>query len=241
MGSYSRAVYIPSGRVRVNFLTQITVNVGYSPQIMLNPFQQARFQISVPDPATLPDDNGLEIAFAGRSNAGKSSALNAITGQKALARTSKTPGRTQHIVVFELDQDHRLIDLPGYGYAKVSRKIIQKWQHALNLYLTTRQSLGGLVLMSDSRHPLKDADLQMLDWCHEANMPVHVLLTKADKLSRGQAHSTWHQCDKLLKDRYAQVSSQLFSSKSGTGLDQARQFLHHWLYPDKDPLETAEK
>jgi len=201
---------------------------------MPNPFQQAQFHLSVPDPAKLPTDTGLEVAFAGRSNAGKSSALNAISGQKTLARTSKTPGRTQHIVVFELDHDHRLIDLPGYGYAKVSRKIIQKWQHALNLYLTTRQSLYGLILMSDIRHPLKDSDLQMLDWCHDANMPVHVLLTKADKLSRGQAHSTWHQCEKRLQKDYQQVTTQLFSSKSGTGLDQAREVLASWLFSDGD-------
>lgn len=204
---------------------------------MPNPFQQARFQLSVPDPAKLPADVGLEVAFAGRSNAGKSSALNAITAQKTLARTSKTPGRTQHIVVFELDRNHRLIDLPGYGYAKVSRKIIQKWQHALNLYLTTRQSLCGLIMLSDIRHPLKDSDLQMLDWCHQANMPVHVLLTKSDKLSRGQAHSTWHQCDKLLRSRYLQVSSQLFSSKSGVGLEEVRKFLYQWLHPDEAPLQ----
>ncbi len=201
---------------------------------MSNPFQQAQFHLSVPDPAKLPADTGLEVAFAGRSNAGKSSALNAISGQKALARTSKTPGRTQHIVVFELDKDHRLIDLPGYGYAKVSRKIIQKWQHALNLYLTTRQSLYGLILMSDIRHPLKDSDIQMLDWCYQANMPVHVLLTKADKLSRGQAHSTWHQCEKRLQQDYHQVTTQLFSSKSGAGIDQARELLSSWLFSDED-------
>jgi GTP-binding protein len=203
---------------------------------MLNPFQQVQFHLSVPDPSRLPADTGLEVAFAGRSNAGKSSALNAITAQKSLARTSKTPGRTQHIVVFELDPDHRLIDLPGYGYAKVSRKIIQKWQHALNLYLKTRQSLCGLIMLSDIRHPLKDSDLQMLDWCQEANMPVHVLLTKADKLSKGKAHSVWHQSDKLLKSRYSQVSCQLFSSKSGTGLEDARKFLYQWLHPETAPL-----
>jgi len=208
---------------------------------MLNPFQKAQFLVSVPDPAKLPPDQGLEVAFAGRSNAGKSSALNAITGQKSLARTSKTPGRTQHIVVFELDQAHRLIDLPGYGYAKVSRSIIEKWQQALNLYLTSRRSLCGLILLSDIRHPLKDSDLQLLDWCQYASMPVHVLLTKSDKLSRGQGQSILHQCSKLLKSRYTQVSCQLFSSSSKAGLEDARALLDQWLHPEDGQQSVHEE
>jgi len=182
-----------------------------------------------------PPDEGLEVAFAGRSNAGKSSAINVITNQQGLARTSKTPGRTQHIVFFTLDTERRLVDLPGYGYAKVPAAIKAHWQHTLELYLAERQSLQGVMLMMDVRHPLTEQDQQMLHWCQVAGMPVHVLLTKADKFSRGKAGGVLQQvrayCDKTYQDEFAQplVSLQLFSALKKTGVEEAHQQLDRWF------------
>jgi len=176
-------------------------------------YRQTQFLLSAPAPEQLPADRGAEVAFAGRSNAGKSSALNAITDQKALARVSKTPGRTQQINVFPVgdaileaaivdrhDSDHeivdrhdpayRLIDLPGYGYAKAPPAMRAHWQEALPRYLETRKSLRGLILIMDVRHAMGPLDTQMLDWCAAANLAVHVLLSKADKISRGAAGNT---------------------------------------------------
>lgn len=178
--------------------------------------------------AHVPPDNGLEVAFAGRSNAGKSSALNTLCGQKSLARTSKTPGRTQQLVFFELDKTRRLVDLPGYGYAKVSNKMQQEWERTLDEFLETRQSLKGLVLVMDSRHPLKEFDRQMLEWCAYKGMPVLVLLTKADKLKKGPAQSTLLQVQKALQ-ALPDVTVQLFSSLKNLGVREARQHICHWL------------
>ena len=193
-----------------------------------NPLQQARFLLSAPDLGHALADTGLEVAFAGRSNAGKSSALNTLVGQKSLARTSKTPGRTQHLVFFELDETHRLVDLPGYGYAKVTPKVQQYWRETMEAYLSQRQALRGIVLVMDVRHPLTDYDQQMLSWCDYNNMPVHILLTKADKLKRGPAQNT------LLKVRrdlagYPNTTVQLFSSLKKQGVDQAREQVLTWL------------
>jgi GTP-binding protein len=149
-------------------------------------YQQAQYFLSTHHFHQLPADVGREVAFAGRSNAGKSSAINAIVGQKSLARTSKTPGRTQQIVFFKLDEERRLVDLPGYGFAKVPLKVKEHWQQLLEKYLHTRESFQGLILMMDIRHPLTEFDQQMLLWCQLSNMPVHILLTKADKLSPWQ-------------------------------------------------------
>lgn len=194
-------------------------------------YRAARFTTSAAKLSQLPTDEGWEIAFAGRSNAGKSSALNRITGQKSLARTSKTPGRTQLINFFELDTQRRLVDLPGYGYAKVSEDIKLRWQQTMEQYLATRESLRGLVLLMDVRHPLKDVDQQLLNWCWHVGMPVHVLLTKADKLKRGAAQSS------LLKVKHeieagspaGLTSVQLFSATKGTGLDDVYRVLDTWL------------
>jgi GTP-binding protein len=193
-----------------------------------NLLQRARFLLSSPDMAHVPPDNGLEVAFAGRSNAGKSSALNTLCGQKSLARTSKTPGRTQQLVFFELDKTRRLVDLPGYGYAKVSNKMQQEWERTLDEFLETRQSLKGLVLVMDSRHPLKEFDRQMLEWCAYKGMPVLVLLTKADKLKKGPAQSTLLQVQKALQ-ALPDVTVQLFSSLKNLGVREARQHICHWL------------
>jgi len=193
-----------------------------------NPFSAISFLTSVPSPTMAPADTGAEVAFAGRSNAGKSSALNAITGRRALARTSKTPGRTQHLVFFALDEHTRLVDLPGYGYAKVPDHVRKKWGQAMADYLQSRQSLQGLVLLMDIRHPLTDFDQQMLDWCQHANMPVHILLTKADKLKRGPAQNALLKLRKTLAE-YPAVSLQLFSALKKQGIEDAQSVLRRWL------------
>ncbi len=195
---------------------------------MQNPFSSINFITSVPDPTQAPPDTGAEVAFAGRSNAGKSSALNAITGRKALARTSKTPGRTQHLVFFGLNEETRLVDLPGYGYAKVPEHVKQKWGQAMADYLQSRQSLQGLVLLMDIRHPLTEFDQKMLDWCQHTDMPVHILLTKADKLKRGPAKSTLLKIKGILT-KYPEVTIQLFSALKKQGVEETRSVLTQWL------------
>jgi len=197
--------------------------------IMKNRYQHTRFLLSSPDSAHAPADSGLEVAFAGRSNAGKSSALNVITGQKALARISKTPGRTQQINFFTVDDQRRLVDLPGYGYAKVGRNIKNQWQRHIAGYLETRQCLQGVILMMDIRHPLKEFDRQLLGWCHAAGLPVHILLTKADKLKRGPAQAALLQVEKFLAEHISGASVQLFSALNRTGADEARAVLDNWL------------
>jgi GTP-binding protein len=166
-----------------------------------------------------PPDEGVEVAFAGRSNAGKSSALNAITGRKDLARTSKTPGRTQLINFFALNERQRLADLPGYGYAKVPEKMRAHWRQLMERYVETRASLGGIVLVMDSRHPLTEFDRQMLEWTSAQNLRTHLLLTKADKLSRGESASTLKKVRAAVGDG---ATSQLFSAVAKTGVDEAR-------------------
>ncbi len=192
-------------------------------------YQQARFLTSVPEVRLAPPDHGAEVAFAGRSNAGKSSALNAITRQKALARTSKTPGRTQQLNFFAIDDGHRLVDLPGYGYAKVPEKLKLQWQRGLTRYLETRRSLRGLVLLMDCRHPLTDYDVQLLTWCRHAGLPVHVLLTKADKLNRGPAGSTLLAVRQRLAALHPYSSVQLFSALARTGVEEVCAVLDAWL------------
>lgn len=156
----------------------------------VNPFRIASYVLSAHELKQLPRDAGIEVAIAGRSNAGKSSAINTFTDQKALARTSKTPGRTQQIVIFELDENRRIADLPGYGYAKVPLKLKAHWRKIMQRYFETRSCLKGVVLVMDIRHPMREFDQQMLSWCHAEEVPCHILLTKADKLKRGPAQST---------------------------------------------------
>jgi GTP-binding protein len=195
-----------------------------------NPFRLAQFLTSAHEPRQLPADNGAEIAFAGRSNAGKSSALNAICDQTGLARTSKTPGRTQLLNVFvlgdpALDATRRLIDLPGYGYAKVPEKMRDHWRIAIDAYLRERESLTGVVLIMDARHPLKEFDQQMLGFCRDIGLSCHVLLTKADKLSRSEAAQTLVALRKECTAQGWPATAQLFSSLAKTGLDEARMAL----------------
>ena len=185
---------------------------------MENPFRQAQFLQSGTKLTQLPQ-GGSEIAFVGRSNAGKSSVLNALTQQKGLAKTSKTPGRTQLINVFTLNPQERLIDLPGYGYAKVPAEVKNAWQQMLHQYLEERDELLGLIIIMDIRHPLKELDEAMISWAIDSHLSVHLLLNKTDKVSKNEANIALMQVKKKYAN-YQMVSSQLFSATSGLGLKE---------------------
>ncbi len=198
-------------------------------------FQSAEFITSAPSLKQCPDDIGCEVAFAGRSNAGKSSAINTLTRNKNLARTSKTPGRTQMINFFQLGEDQRLVDLPGYGYAKVPVAMKAQWDRHMAEYLQARKSLGGLILLMDIRHPLQDYDRQMLNWAAQAGLPVHILLTKSDKLKRGPAQSTLLKVESFLREMdpgITLLTVQTFSSLKKLGLPELEAQLNHWLSAD---------
>lgn len=195
----------------------------------LDLLRHAQFELSVAQPQQLPPDRGREVAFAGRSNAGKSSALNAITGRKGLARTSKTPGRTRLVNFFRLDQDQALVDLPGYGYAKVIAEVKASWDDLLGGYLERRRALQGVVLLMDSRHPLTPYDHTFLDFCQAANRPVRVLLSKSDKLSHSERLKTLRAVREALAGQAAIFTVQLFSAQTGEGLDEARAVICEWL------------
>ncbi len=192
-----------------------------------NPFNKATFVTSAAAIDQLPEDHGKEIAFIGRSNAGKSSAINAITGIKGLAKTSKTPGRTQLMNCFSLDETRRLIDLPGYGFAKVPTAVKAKWSNFINDYLSERACLSGLVLLMDIRHPLKPLDQQMLDWAQTYEVPVLLLLTKADKLKRGALMDTERKVKSVLENLNVDIVS--FSVTQTLGVEKARKILQAWI------------
>ena len=198
---------------------------------MSNPLEKARYLGSAHTPAQLPADGGLEVAFAGRSNAGKSSALNALTRQNALARVSKTPGRTQQLVFFEVQPQRYLVDLPGYGYAKVPMEMKAHWQGFIDRYFRQREALRGLVVVMDIRHPLKDYDRQMLEYAVARGLPAHALLTKADKLGRGQQAQALQAVRKELQATFgdAGIGVQTFSSESKQNVDEARAVVAGWL------------
>jgi len=179
-----------------------------------------------------PPDTGKEVAFAGRSNAGKSSAINTLCQQRNLARTSKTPGRTQQLIFFELDADRRLVDLPGYGYAKVSESLKLQWQGLMANYLQDRRSLVGLVMVMDVRHPLTPYDRQMLAWSREVQLPLLLLLTKSDKLKRGAAHAQFDKVRRAVADERERVSVELFSSLQRQGIEAVHAVLDRWLLVD---------
>ncbi len=207
----------------------------------MNPaYGRATFTIAAQKLSHLPPDEGAEVAFAGRSNAGKSSAINTITGVRSLARTSKTPGRTQQILFFDLDERRRLVDLPGYGYAKVPEAVKREWYTLIEGYLSRRQALKGVILVMDTRHPLTPFDTQMLEWCNHAHMPVHVLLTKSDKLSRGAASAVLHRVRQEIAGRYGEVEVQLFSAPKRIGIDLAHEKLDHWLGFSQEQKESPE-
>ena len=195
---------------------------------------KATFTLSAPDIRKLPEDSGIEVAFAGRSNAGKSSALNTLTNQKSLARTSKTPGRTQLINVFEIGENKRLIDLPGYGFAKVPLEMKNKWQKALGEYLEKRESLKGLVVLMDIRHPLKDLDRDLIEWAVDSELPVLALLTKADKLSQGKCSTEVLKVKKDLSSLNGNIKVQAFSSLKRTGAEQADAIICDWFSEEFD-------
>ncbi len=198
-------------------------------------FQNISFYTSVNNLQALPSPFGSEVAFAGRSNSGKSSAINTLTNRGKLAYVSKTPGRTQLINFFKLESELFLVDLPGYGFAKVPLAVRQHWEVLLSDYLQKRSNLRGLVLIMDVRHPLKPLDIQMLDWFVPTGKPVHILLTKSDKLSRQKAKLVFDQVNKFLRASYPQCSTQLFSSLSKQGIDEVTNVISQWLDLNKRP------
>lgn len=192
----------------------------------MNPlYHQAKFINSSPHLKHTPEDTGKEIAFAGRSNAGKSSAINTLTRQNSLARTSKTPGRTQMLNFFAINEQLRFVDLPGYGYAQVPQEVKQKWHKLMETYFTERKSLCAVVLVMDVRHPLTEFDWQMINWCEHTQLPLHILLTKADKLTYGAAKNTLLSVEKQLQSITCPLSIQLFSALKKAGVDE----VHHAL------------
>jgi GTP-binding protein len=210
-----------------------------TPTLTLTDFRRAQFLTSASKVSECPDDTGFEVAFAGRSNAGKSSCINVLTDNRHLARTSKTPGRTQLINFFSLNLDNtqRLVDLPGYGYAKVSHSTKENWQLHLENYLQKRASLKGLVLLMDCRHPLKDFDCNLIAWAQAADLPVHAVLTKADKFNRGPGQQILLQIQNELRKEWGnRVSVQLFSSLSKQGVEELADKMASWLSPSVIPV-----
>ena len=200
----------------------------------MNPiYTQAKFINSSPQLKNTPEDQGLEVAFAGRSNAGKSSAINALTRQNSLARTSKTPGRTQMLNFFEINATTRFVDLPGYGYARVPLEVKKDWHKLMEAYLIHRKSLCAIVLVMDIRHPLTDYDKQMIEWCEHVQLPIHILLTKSDKLAFGAAKSTLLQIQKTLAQVSIPLSVQLFSALKKTGIDDVHLALDRFFSGEK--------
>ncbi|MFL9711040.1 ribosome biogenesis GTP-binding protein YihA/YsxC [Methylobacillus sp. Pita1] len=202
-------------------------------------FQNATFYISAHKLSELPPPAGVEVAFAGRSNAGKSSALNTLANHNRLAFVSKQPGRTQLINFFSLGNDRFLVDLPGYGYAKVPEAMRKHWQLTLASYLSQRPCIGGLVLVMDCRHPLTPLDRQMLDWYSPSGKPIHALLTKSDKLSRQAANQTLQQVRKELEANWGNCSVQLFSSLKKQGVEEAETVIGRWLFAPEDDVPDA--
>ena len=196
-----------------------------------NIFSNTRFLLSGFSLKDLPEDQGIEIAFCGRSNSGKSSVLNALARNKKLAKTSKTPGRTQAINIFSLDYQkmRRIADLPGYGFAKVSKKTQKEWAGFINDYLNFRKSLRGLVIIMDIRHPFKDSDLTLVDWCHQTDTPLLILLNKSDKLSTSKVKEEVKKANSVLKEMNLTGEVIAFSSKKSTGFEGLTNFLGDWL------------
>jgi GTP-binding protein len=191
-------------------------------------YRKARYLISAGNPGQFPA-HGREVAFAGRSNAGKSSAINTLCDNKGLARTSKTPGRTRLVNFFAIDDDHRLVDLPGYGFAKVPIAMKQEWESLMTDYLSQQQALCGLVIIMDIRHPLNETDWQMLQWCQHYQLPAHIVLTKADKLKRNAQQNSLFQTRKKLSEANIDASVQIFSALKKTGLEALADKLDAWL------------
>jgi GTP-binding protein len=201
-------------------------------------FRHAAFEISVAKPDGLPPPDAPEIAFVGRSNAGKSSAINTLVGHTRLAYVSKTPGRTQLINLFRLKNGAALVDLPGYGFAQVPLAVRLQWQGLLEHYLIRRPNLVGLVLIMDARRPLTELDRKMIDWFAPTGRPIHCLLTKSDKLTRQEQTKTLRETRSALAERSTQISVQMFSSLKKTGIDEADAAIASWLRMD-EPVATG--
>jgi len=195
---------------------------------MATHYQKAYFLLSVADVSQLPPDEGYEVALVGRSNAGKSSVLNKITQNKGLARVSKTPGRTQLVNIFVLDEVRRIADLPGYGFAKVPLAAKLRWQKTVDAYISSRECLKGLVLVMDIRHPFKDLDIQLLDYCEQRNLPVHILLNKSDKLTKNQISNVLKEVKATLTEYNNSVTFQIFSALKGIGITELHSLLNKW-------------
>lgn len=215
-----------SGPARGAKLYTSPLTVFSSRLIPMSLFPHVKFMLGAHQPNQFPEDSGAEVAIAGRSNSGKSSAINAIVARQSLARSSKTPGRTQQINFFELSEGRRLVDLPGYGFAKVPVNVQRHWEALLNNYFAHRQSLAGVIVVMDARHPLTPVDGQMLELALSRGLPVHVLLTKSDKLSRSESMKTLAQARAALGEA---ATVQLFSAVAKTGADEARDVLKKWL------------
>ena len=207
-----------------------TSNIKQLPDLLRNP----EFILGAAEPSQFPDDDLVEIAFAGRSNVGKSSAINAISNRRKLARTSKQPGRTQQINFFSMGEHARLVDLPGYGFAQVPLAVKKKWQETIHKYLADRPNLVILVLLMDIRHPLTDLDIQMLTWARDSDLPTQVLLTKADKLKKGKIASTVLKVEGELKKLNGQFGVEPFSSQNYTGVDKMRHQIDDWVNNSKN-------
>ncbi|NBB93744.1 MAG: YihA family ribosome biogenesis GTP-binding protein [Gammaproteobacteria bacterium] len=190
--------------------------------------RRAQYLISVHNRSQLPPDVGAEVAIAGRSNAGKSSLINRLCGQKSLARTSRTPGRTRQLVFFRLDETRHLVDLPGYGFARVGGDLKRHWKGLIQGYLERRRALAGLLIVMDVRHPLKPGDVDLANWAADRGLPLHLVLTKADKLGRGKQNEAMMQVRKAVD---ANVGVQLFSAVTGQGLEPLEQVMADWLLP----------
>jgi GTP-binding protein len=203
-------------------------------------FNNARLLRTVAELSQLPPPSGYEVAFAGRSNAGKSSAINTLTRRRKLAYVARQPGKTRTIQLFEIAPDRLLVDLPGYGYAKVSESLRRQWGRLVDGYLAQREALRGLVLIMDVRHPLTPLDQQLLAWFAPRQLPVHILLTKADKLSGNRARAALQQVQQWATASGMECSVQLFSSLAGTGVDCARAVIAGWLdLPLPQPSEKS--
>ncbi len=192
--------------------------------------RKAEYLISVHNRSQLPPDRGREVAIAGRSNAGKSSLINRLCNQKSLARTSRTPGRTRQLVFFRLEEDCHLVDLPGYGFARVSGDLKRHWKGLIQGYLEKRQALAGLVIVMDVRHPLKEGDVELANWAGGRGLPLHLVLTKADKLGRGKQNEALMKVRKLVDEN---VGVQLFSATSGQGAEDVEAVMSAWLLDDQ--------
>ncbi len=192
--------------------------------------RQAEYLISVHNRPQLPPDRGREVAIAGRSNAGKSSLINRLCNQKSLARTSRTPGRTRQLVFFRLEEDCHLVDLPGYGFARVSGDLKRHWKGLIQGYLEKREALAGLVIVMDVRHPLKEGDVELANWAGGRGLPLHLVLTKADKLGRGKQNEALMKVRKLVDEN---VGIQLFSATSGQGAEELEAVMNAWLLDDQ--------